>query len=163
MTSAAGIAGDSRATVVGELGHPLSIRCLAYGHPQPSIAWYHGPNSDMVPYDSKEYEARDNVLLIRSLDIDTLGEYVCQVYNGVMAPASLTVEVWAYERGGERTSPYLRPRGGVLLVTPRAPPEPTLPTTQPIVEFPDVPIFTGKIMTAPRVARVLNFASGRNL
>ncbi|KAI8425354.1 hypothetical protein MSG28_007115 [Choristoneura fumiferana] len=151
VTSAAGIAGESRVTVVGELGHPLSIRCLAYGYPQPSIAWYHGPRSEMVPYDSKEYEARANVLLIRSLGIDTLGEYVCQVYNGVTKPASLTVEVWAYERGGERASPYLRPRGDVVVVTPRAPPpDLTLPTTQPIVEFPDVPIYTAPVRTEIR-------------
>ncbi|XP_052743989.1 papilin isoform X2 [Bicyclus anynana] len=87
----AGISGTPNAVVVGELGHSLSVRCLAYGYPQPAIYWYRGQNGPMVPYSSSLYEARGNVLQIRKLMPETLGEYICQAYNGYGQPAD-----WAF-------------------------------------------------------------------
>ncbi|KAJ8713837.1 hypothetical protein PYW08_007457 [Mythimna loreyi] len=91
-----GIAGDENAVVTGELGQPLQVRCLAYGYPPPAVFWYRGYDGTMVPYHDAVYEARGNILLIRSLAIETLGEYTCQAYNGEGKAASWVVFVRAY-------------------------------------------------------------------
>ncbi|KAF9807223.1 hypothetical protein SFRURICE_008616 [Spodoptera frugiperda] len=95
-----GIAGDENAVVTGELGYPLSVRCLAYGYPPPTVFWYRGFDGTMVPYNDAVFEARGNVLLIRSLAIETLGQYTCQAYNGEGKAASWVVNVRAYRPEG---------------------------------------------------------------
>ncbi|KAJ8713836.1 hypothetical protein PYW08_007456 [Mythimna loreyi] len=94
-----GIAGDENAVVTGELGQPLQVRCLAYGYPPPAVFWYRGDGT-IVPYHDAVYEARGNILLIRSLAIETLGEYTCQAYNGEGKTASWVVFVRAYKPEG---------------------------------------------------------------
>lgn len=100
MRAPVGIAGDENAVVTGELGYPLSVRCLAYGYPPPTVFWYRGFDGTMVPYNDAVFEARGNVLLIRSLAIETLGQYTCQAYNGEGKAASWVVNVRAYRPEG---------------------------------------------------------------
>ncbi|XP_064073976.1 papilin isoform X3 [Vanessa tameamea] len=141
----AAIAGTPDATVAGELGRPLSVRCLAYGHPAPAIYWYRGRNGPMVPYSSPLYEARGYVLLIRKLTVETLGEYVCQAYNGIGKPADWAFVVHAYQPEGSGDHPYLIPReDDVVVVTPR---EPQLATTTPTVPDIEIPVFTVPVNT----------------
>lgn len=48
----------------------------------------------MLPLNSEQYEMRrDNSLLIRSLQISKLGEYICDAYNGLGAPGTWSVKV----------------------------------------------------------------------
>ena len=94
------IAGDENAVVTGDLGSPLRVRCLAYGYPPPSVFWYHGNNGTMVPYINAVYEARGNILLIRSLAIETLGQYICRAYNGEDKAPSWVVSVRAHRPEG---------------------------------------------------------------
>ncbi|XP_050354055.1 papilin isoform X3 [Nymphalis io] len=141
----AAIAGTPDATVTGELGRPLSVRCLAYGHPAPAIYWYRGRNGPMVPYSSPLYEARGYVLLIRKLTIETLGEYVCQAYNGIGKPADWAFVVRAYQPEGSGDHPYFVPRkDDVVVVTPREPQLATTTTTVPDIE---IPVFTVPVTT----------------
>lgn len=122
----AGIAGDENALVTGELYQPLSISCLAYGYPPPGIYWLH--RGSMVPFNDDFYEIRGNTLLIKSLSIETLGQYTCQAYNGVGRAASWVVTVRAYQPANYFLEhDYLVPRS--TLVTTRAP----VPSTRPIV------------------------------
>ncbi|XP_069360607.1 papilin isoform X3 [Maniola hyperantus] len=114
----AGISGTPNAVVVGELGRSLSIRCLAYGYPQPAIYWYRGQNGPMVPYSSSLYEARGNVLQIRKLMPETLGEYICQAYNGYGKPADWAFVVQAYRPQGSEEYPYMVSRQTERSVTP---------------------------------------------
>lgn len=146
MERAAGIAGDAGAAVTGELGQALALRCLAYGYPTPTIAWYRGVSGPMVPFVSRQYEARGFVLQIRALDLETIGEYACQAYNGLGKPASWAVVVQAYQPDGQHIdSPFLVARESVVRVTPRlAYTEPTTAATTPEPE-PEVPVYTGKI------------------
>ncbi|XP_050666032.1 papilin-like isoform X4 [Leptidea sinapis] len=83
----AGVANIPNEEIFGDLGQPLRIRCLVYGYPTPTIYWYRGLNGPMVPYSSSLYEARDNVLLIRKLNEETIGEYACHAYNGIGSSA----------------------------------------------------------------------------
>jgi papilin len=98
-----GISGEANAVVTGELGRSLHVRCLAYGFPPPAIYWYRGRT--MLPYSSELYEARGNVLQIRKLDVDTLGEYACQAYNGIGKAAKWAVLVKAYDPNSDEASP----------------------------------------------------------
>ncbi|KAH9633689.1 hypothetical protein HF086_009023 [Spodoptera exigua] len=68
------IVGGENVLVIGELGSPLSVLCLTYGSPQPYVLWYKGYDISNALYNDDVYEARDNVLLIRSLAMDTLAE-----------------------------------------------------------------------------------------
>lgn len=142
VETSVGISGDEDATVTGELGQSLSIRCLAYGFPPPEIAWYRGLTGPMVPYSSSQYEARGNILLVRSLDMETLGEYACHAYNGVGKPALWSVVVQAYRPDGEQSRPYLVERQGFVQVTPKV--RPTERPTAPPSYLPEVPVYTGK-------------------
>lgn len=94
----------------------------------------------MVPYSSQQYEARENVLLIKSLAVETLGEYTCQAYNGLGEPASWSLVVKAYRTDERSDSPYLVERNGDVLVTQKE------TVTYPSVEVtqPRVPVYTGK-------------------
>lgn len=142
MDMPAAIAGVPDATITGELGRPLSVRCLAYGYPPPAIYWYRGRNGPMVPYSNALYEARGNVLLIRRLTLDTLGEYICQAYNAIGKPADWAFVVRAYRTDDVSDHPYLVPREDeVVVVTPREPSTVTTPTTVPEIE---IHVFTGK-------------------
>lgn len=140
VNTKAGIAGEPNAVVMGELGQPLSVRCLSYGYPPPAIFWYHG--SDMVPYSSPLYEARDNVLQIRKLTPDTLGEYICEAYNGIETPAEWSVTIQAFRADISEEDSFLIPRFGE---TPATTAEPTTeaPTT-PEPRIVERPVFTGK-------------------
>lgn len=141
METPAGISGEPNTVVVGELGRSLNIRCLAYGYPQPAIYWYH--ESAMLPYSSELYEARENVLQIRKLELETLGEYACQAFNGVGKAAFWSVSVRAYAPDERWTHPLLLPRERTVDITPAA--RVTQPTTQttPPPEI-DMPVYTGK-------------------
>lgn len=80
--------------MIGTLGAPLVLRCLAYGWPAPMVKWWRGKT--MLPLYSEQYEMRrDNSLLIRSLQISKLGEYICDAYNGQGAPGTWSVKVKA--------------------------------------------------------------------
>lgn len=149
METPAGISGEPNAVVTGELGRSLNIRCLAYGYPPPSIYWYRGRT--MLPYSSELYEARENVLQIRKLALDTLGEYACQAFNGVDKAAVWAVEVRAYqpdERAPQH--PLLVPRARTVDVTPPQPPPRTTPTAPPEI---DVPVYTGEDLSEGRASR----------
>lgn len=134
--------------MTGELGQPLHVRCLAYGYPPPSVFWYHGYGGAMVPYNDAVYEARGNVLLIRSLAIETLGEYTCQAYNGEGKAASWVVLVRAYMPEGLFIESDFLVSRDTLAPRPKtqAPTtaETTTTTTTTTTEAP-VPLFTGKI------------------
>ncbi|XP_048486291.1 papilin isoform X3 [Plutella xylostella] len=160
---AAGIAGDAGAAVTGELGQALALRCLAYGYPTPTIAWYRGVSGPMVPFVSRQYEARGFVLQIRALDLETIGEYACQAYNGLGKPASWAVVVQAYQPDGQHIdSPFLVARESVVRVTPRlAYTEPTTAATTPEPE-PEVPVYTVPVSTRLRATQN-KFASGSEL
>ncbi|XP_037294252.1 papilin-like isoform X4 [Manduca sexta] len=107
----AGIAGEQRQEIIGVLGKRLVIRCLTYGYPTPYVSWHRGLFGSMVPYSSSLYEARDNVLLIRRLTYETVGEYTCQAYNGKGQPASWLVVVKAHQTDDEPSNnPYILPR-----------------------------------------------------
>ncbi|KAJ8713835.1 hypothetical protein PYW08_007455 [Mythimna loreyi] len=56
------IVGDQNPTVIGELGQPLSVRCLADGYPPPAVFWYFGYEETMVPYYNADYLARHSAL-----------------------------------------------------------------------------------------------------
>ncbi|CAH1637578.1 unnamed protein product [Spodoptera littoralis] len=103
VVTPARIAGNEKAVVIGELGSPLSVRCLAYGYPPPTVFWYYINNGTIVPYNNAVFEARGNVLLIRSLAIETLGQYQCQAYNGEGKAASWVVNVRANRPEGLST------------------------------------------------------------
>ncbi|KAF9413440.1 hypothetical protein HW555_008332, partial [Spodoptera exigua] len=94
------IVGGENVLVIGELGSPLSVLCLTYGSPQPYVLWYKGYDISNALYNDDVYETRDNVLLIRSLAMDTLGQYTCQAYNGQGKAAIWTVNVRAYKPKG---------------------------------------------------------------
>lgn len=137
----AGISGEPNAVVTGELGRSLAIRCLAFGYPSPYIAWHRGVTGPLVPYSNTLYEARGNILLIRKLDTELLGEYTCEAYNGVGRPASWSVLVQAYRN--EETGQYLDPvTRDFVLVTQRTPTTETTTTT--LAPEITVPVFTGK-------------------
>lgn len=87
----------------------------------------------MVPYSSPLYEARDNVLQIKVLNSETIGQYTCQAYNGIGRAATWSLTVEAY-------NPYQTPE--VVPITPRAPE--TEATTPALPEF-EEPVYTGKI------------------
>ncbi|CAH2045947.1 unnamed protein product, partial [Iphiclides podalirius] len=144
-----GIAGEENAVITGEIGRVLNVRCMVYGYPMPIIVvWYRGLSGPMVPFSSSLYEARGSVLQIRRLDLDTLGEYACQAYNGVGKPASWSVVVKAYRPDGDRTeSQYLVDRHREVLITPREPQ--TESTTTPLPEI------TEPVYTVPVTTRIL--------
>lgn len=133
MTVPAGISGEPDTVVTGELGRSLNIRCLAYGYPIPTVYWYRGITGPMVPFSSSLYEARDNVLQIKILNAETLGEYTCQAYNGLGRAATWSLAVEAY-------NPYQPP--DVVPITPRAPE--TEATTPELPDF-EQQVYTGKI------------------
>lgn len=152
----AGIAGDENAVITGDLGRPLILRCLTYGYPKPTVYWYRGVNGPMVPFSSAQYEARFDVLKIRRLTYDTLGEYLCQAYNGEGKAATWLVVVRAYQTEGSREdNKYLVTRGDkVVDLTSREPRTETSTTTttpaplpepepEPELDY-DIPIYTGK-------------------
>ncbi|XP_072930145.1 papilin isoform X3 [Epargyreus clarus] len=132
----AGIAGAANAVVTGEAGRAVNIRCLAYGYPPPTIYWYRGRNGPMVPYSSALYEARGNVLQIRSLIPETLGEYICMAYNGIGKPAEWPVSVQT-EREARSSSTPERPTDASTTAAPTTPdiqfPLYTVPVTTRIV------------------------------
>ncbi|XP_037876208.1 papilin isoform X4 [Bombyx mori] len=148
-----GIAGEQNEVITGEMGRPLVLRCLVYGYPTPEIFWYRGLNGPMVPYSSTLYEARENVLLIRQLIDEALGEYACQAYNGEGSPATLLMEVRAYKQDDTPSdNKYLVSRPGegvhvrVVDAATEAPRPPTVtttaaPTTLLDLDF-NVPLFT---------------------
>ncbi|XP_059058317.1 papilin-like [Achroia grisella] len=155
VTSPAGIAGDRDAVVYGEIGQSLTIQCLAYGYPRPSVLWYRGPTGTLVPFSSSIYEARDFGLLIRKLEVDQLGSYTCEAYNGVGRPASWTVEVKT--RG--RTS-WLQV-GQTTFGRPPTQTERTTEWTTPLREI-TVPVFTVPVKTHIS-AETTNLAVGTEL
>lgn len=128
--------------VVGTLGTPMVLRCLAYGWPAPRVQWWHG--EIMLPIDSQQYEMRrDYSLLIRSLQISNLGEYICQAYNGYGAPGSWSVIVQAVrpvnvpEADEALYGKYLlASRPGPVVVTPR-PYRPPPKIEEPVYQLPD--------------------------
>ena len=129
-----GIAGEENAVVTGELGSPLQVRCLAYGYPSPSVAWYRGNKANTLLSNDTVYELRGNVLLIRSLNIDTLGQYTCLAYTEVDdQTASWAVLVRAYKPEG-----LLFPENELLVPQSRRTTNATTTTTEPL--------FTGKII-----------------
>ncbi|CAF4798136.1 unnamed protein product [Pieris macdunnoughi] len=142
----AGISNVPNEIIYGSLGEPLNIRCLAFGYPPPSIYWYKGKSGPMIPYSSTLYEARGNVLQIRQLNADTLGEYICQAYNGFGKPAE-----WAFEVQELTAKPignYIDP----LLSLPSQEPQTEGTTTQaPKIEVP--------VYTVPVTTRILAEAS----
>lgn len=87
----------------------------------------------MVPFSSPLYEARDNVLQIKVLNGETLGQYTCQAYNGIGRAATWSMSVEAY-------NPYQSPE--VVPITPRTPE--TEATTLALPDF-EEPVYTGKI------------------
>lgn len=131
-----GIAGDENAVVTGELGSPLSVRCLAYGYPPPSVFWYldKGFEEIMVPFNNAEFESRGNVLLIRNLTTDTLGQYKCQAYNGAGKAASWVVDVRAYRPENEmlvpRTTPEVTTTAELTTTTPTSETHSTVVTSK---------------------------------
>ncbi|XP_041970064.1 papilin-like isoform X2 [Aricia agestis] len=133
VDSPAGIAGVQDEVVVGDTGRPVTIRCLAYGYPKPSIFWYRGHNGPMVPFSSALYEARENNLLIRRLNEDTLGEYICQAYNGIGKPAEWAVSVRLAATTGEPLPP---------------PPPRPVPQLVPPPTTPQVPVYTVPVTTS---------------
>ncbi|KAJ8724111.1 hypothetical protein PYW07_008091 [Mythimna separata] len=90
------IHGDQNAAVIGELGQPLPVHCLADGNPPPAVFWYFGYEENMVPYYNVDYLARGSVLLFRNLTIKNLGRYTCHAYNGEDKAATWSVIVRAY-------------------------------------------------------------------
>ncbi|KAJ8724109.1 hypothetical protein PYW07_008089 [Mythimna separata] len=90
------IRGDQNAAVIGELGQPLPVHCLADGNPPPAVFWYFGYEENMVPYYNVDYLARGSVLLFRNLTIKNLGWYTCHAYNGEDKAATWSVIVRAY-------------------------------------------------------------------
>ncbi|CAF4798103.1 unnamed protein product [Pieris macdunnoughi] len=142
----AGISNVPNEIIYGSLGEPLNIRCLAFGYPPPSIYWYKGKSGPMIPYSSTLYETRGNVLQIRQLNAETLGEYICQAYNGFGKPAE-----WAFEVQELTAKPienYIDP----LLSLPSQEPQTEGTTTQaPKIEVP--------VYTVPVTTRILAEAS----
>ncbi|KAH9633694.1 hypothetical protein HF086_009028 [Spodoptera exigua] len=138
-----GIAGDENAVVTGELGSPLTVRCLAYGYPPPTVFWYRGYDGTMVPYNDAVFEARGNVLLIRSLAIETLGQYTCQAYNGEGKAASWVVNVRAYRPEGLFIENDMLVPRGTPAPRPRTPPPTTMEqTTTTTTTEARIPVYT---------------------
>ncbi|CAK1550996.1 unnamed protein product [Leptosia nina] len=140
----AGIGNVPNEIVLGEVGRSLNIRCLAFGYPQPAIYWYKGRNGPMIPYTSTLYEARGNVLQIRQLNVETLGDYICQAYNGIGKPAE-----WAFtirEMRPDEAGNYVNPQAPVVQTSTdpqteaTTPPEPILPDIRP-------PVYTVPVTT----------------
>jgi papilin len=95
------IVGEPNATVVGVIGQPATIRCAAGGYPKPFVTWWRGDK--ILPLKDDRFEiTRDYSLVFSRLELFDLGPYVCQAYNSVSRPVSISVTLKA--RGS------LRPR-----------------------------------------------------
>lgn len=87
----------------------------------------------MVPYSSPLYEARDNVLQIKVLNAETLGQYTCQAYNGIGRAATWSLSVNA-------NNPYETP-----VEVPKTPRVPETEVTTPSLPDFEESVYTGKI------------------
>lgn len=161
MIGPAYVAGEVNTVIFGKLDQPLEVRCRAYGHPIPSIFWYRGVNGPMVPISNTLYEARGQILTIRRLTFETLGEYACFAYNGQGKPATWVVTVKAYQQddnaiGGR----YLVTNDRVVFVTPREQTTDTTTTTT-TTQKPEIvtPPYIGKMESALRVNTVSQYKS----
>lgn len=175
VNAPAGIAGEQNAVITGDLNKPLLIRCLTYGYPKPAVFWYRGMNGPMIPFSSAQYETRFDLLKIRKLTYDTLGEYLCQAYNGEGKAATWLVVVRAYEPKEQGASNlYLVTKGDkVVDLTSREPKTETSTTTTTTpapVEEPDfnseleleIPIYTVPVSTYISNSEI-NLVSGKEL
>uniref|UniRef100_A0A0K2VB06 Papilinlike [Apis florea] n=1 Tax=Lepeophtheirus salmonis TaxID=72036 RepID=A0A0K2VB06_LEPSM len=76
------------------LGSPATLECLAYGFPKPSVTWW--KDREMLPMSSEQHTQNpDFSLHIRSLNLRDLGQYTCQVFNGIGNGASHSLIVRA--------------------------------------------------------------------
>ncbi|KOB77775.1 Lacunin, partial [Operophtera brumata] len=133
------IAGEANVVIYGELDQPLEVRCQSYGHPTPAVYWYKGLNGPMVPIDNPQYEARGQILTIRKLSFEMLGEYACYAYNGQGKPATWVVTVKAYQPDDNAIDGrYLVPQDRVVFVTPREPTTDTTTTTTTTTQKPEI-------------------------
>lgn len=86
--------GEPNSTVIGVLGQPAVIRCAAGGYPKPFVTWWRGDK--ILPLKDDRFEiTRDYSLVFSKLELFDLGPYVCQAYNSIGRPVSITVTLHA--------------------------------------------------------------------
>lgn len=99
MEGSSYIVGEPNSTVIGSLGQPAVIRCSAGGNPKPFVTWWRGDK--ILPFKDDRFEiTRDYSLVFSKLELFDLGPYVCQAYNSIGRPVSITVTLKA--RGSAR-------------------------------------------------------------
>lgn len=99
MEGGAYIVGEPNATVTGVIGQPAVIRCAAGGYPKPFVTWWRGDK--ILPFKDDRFEInRDYSLMFSNLELTDLGPYVCQAYNSIGRPVSITATMKA--RGSVR-------------------------------------------------------------
>lgn len=137
MDGSSYIVGEPNSTVIGLLGQPAVIRCAAGGYPKPFVTWWRGDK--ILPFKDDRFEiTRDYSLVFSKLELFDLGPYVCQAYNSIGRPVSITVTLMA--RGSARPQNDEERRYMQYIVTSPAPterpkfipPPPTRPTRRPL-------------------------------
>lgn len=99
MEGSSYIVAEPNSTVIGLLGQPAVIRCAAGGNPKPFVTWWRGDK--ILPFKDDRFEiTRDYSLVFSKLELFDLGPYVCQAYNSIGRPVSITVTLKA--RGSAR-------------------------------------------------------------
>lgn len=88
------IIGDPDTRITVTMNSPIALHCYAMGWPRPHVTWWRG--DQMLPLTSSNFEqGTDYSLLIRSVDLTSLGIYTCQAFNGIGTPASWSVTLQA--------------------------------------------------------------------
>jgi hypothetical protein len=134
VEGAAYIVGEPNATVTGVIGQPAVIRCAAGGYPKPFVTWWRGDK--ILPLKDDRFEiTRDYSLVFSKLELTDLGPYVCQAYNSIARPVSITATMMA--RGPVRARNEDEQRFLQYVVSELATerpiyrPPPTIPTAPP--------------------------------
>lgn len=76
--------GEMQSIVTAQEGETVTLRCIAYGNPQPEIVWLRGGTE--VYFDGvRIIQEADDSLVIRDVQQADQGDYVCEASNGIGA------------------------------------------------------------------------------